>query len=143
MVWLDRIWDKHLLDGSGKSKIKIHAFGITSVKIMERYPWYSVDSSSWIQAAAFGNIITSEYGIKSISDKSRTKHVAGQHISTLTDIEKDHVLKMLEEQGFSYERLSEVYESRAAYNLWAFGKINKRIDELNDSKHSARMQELF
>lgn len=142
-IWLDRMWDRYLVDGSGRAKIKVHGFGITAIPIMERYPWYSCDSSSWIQSAAFGAIVTPQYGPMSVSEKSPSRHDAGQHISTLTQIEQDHIFRMLEEQGFTYERLSTVYESRAAYNLWAYGVVNTVINAAHDEKYNARIQELF
>lgn len=142
-IWLDRMWDRYLVDGSGRAKIKVHGFGITAIPIMERYPWYSCDSSSWIQSAAFGAIVTPEYGPMSVSEKSPSRHDAGQHISTLTQIEQDHIFEMLERQGFTYERLSTVYESRAAYNLWAYGVVNTMINAAHDEKYNARIQELF
>ena len=142
-IWLDRMWDRYLTDGSGRARIKVHGFGITAVPIMERYPWYSCDSSSWIQSAAFGSIITPNYGPLSVSEKSPSRHDAGQHVTTLTPIEQDHILQYLEEQGFTYERLSTVYESRAAYNLWAFGVINVMINAEHNEKYNERIQELF
>lgn len=142
--WLDRIWEKHLCDGSGVAKLKVHAFGITSVKIMERYPWYSVDSSSWIQAAAFGSIFTPQWGPVCVSEKSPARHDAGRHLSTLTTIEQDFVLKQLEHDGFTFERLATIYESRAAYNLWAYGVLNAMMNAANNyEKFTARIQELF
>ena len=142
--WLDRIWEKYMVDHTGKPRLKVHAFGITAIPIMERYPWYSVDSSSWIQSAAFGSIITPEWGPLSVSSKSPSRHNAGQHASTLTQVEQDFVFQTLEEQGFTYERLSTVYESRAAYNLWSFGVINALMNAKNNyEKFTARCQELF
>lgn len=142
-IWLDRIWDRYLTDGSGRPRLKVHGFGITAIPIMERYPWHSCDSSSWIQSAAFGSIITPEYGPLSISEKSPSRHDAGQHVSTLTPIEQDVVFQKLEEQGFTYERLSTIYESRAAYNLWAFGVINTMINAANNQQFRDAVQELF
>lgn len=142
-IWLDRMWDRYLTDGSGRARIKVHGFGITAVPIMERYPWYSCDSSSWIQSAAFGSIVTPDYGPLSVSEKSPSRHDAGQHVTTLTPIEQDHILQYLEDQGFTYERLSTVYESRAAYNLWAFGVINTMINAQHNEKYNERIQELF
>ena len=144
MIWLDRMWERYLTDGSGRPRLKVHGFGITAIPIMERYPWYSVDSSSWIQSAAFGSIVTPDWGPLSVSEKSPSRHDAGQHATTLTPIEQDLVLQMLEKQGFTYERLSKVYESRAAYNLWAFGVINTMMNAANNyEKFTARVQELF
>lgn len=143
-IWLDRMWEKYLTDGSGRPRLKVHGFGITAIPIMERYPWHSVDSSSWIQSAAFGSIITPKHGALSVSDKSPSRHDAGQHISTLTAIEQDYVLQMLEKQGFTYERLSTVYESRAAYNLWAFTVIQATMNAANNyDKFTQIVQELF
>lgn len=142
-LWLDRIWDRYLVDGAGRPKIKVHGFGLTSVQLMELYPWYSCDSSSWIQSAAFGNIVTPDHGPIKVSDKSPSRHDAGQHLTTLSQIEQDYLFSQLEKQGFTYERLSTIYESRAAYNLWAFGMINKMIDAAHDNRFKARVQELF
>lgn len=143
-VWLDRMWERYLTDGSGRPRLKVHGFGITAIPIMERYPWYSVDSSSWIQSAAFGSIVTPQWGPLSVSEKSPSRHDAGQHATTLTAIEQDYVFQMLEQQGFTYERLSSVYESRAAYNLWAFGVINQMMNAANNyERFTARVQELF
>ena len=69
MIWLDRMWDKYLTDGSGKPRLKVHGFGITAIPIMERYPWWSVDSSTWVQFASFGSIITPDKGTIFVSDK--------------------------------------------------------------------------
>lgn len=143
MVWLDRIWERFLTDGSGRPRLKVHGFGITAVPIMEAYPWYSCDSSSWIQSAAFGSIITPQHGPISVSEKSPSRHDKGQHATTLSQIEQDYVFQLLEENGFTYERLSTIYESRAAYNLWAFGVINAMVNANNSEAFKGRVQELF
>src|SRR5690606_10362350 len=47
-IWLDRIWGRYLTNEDGTPKVRVHGFGMTSVPLMARYPWYSVDSSSWV-----------------------------------------------------------------------------------------------
>lgn len=150
MIWLDRIFSRYIVDGSGKPRCKVHAFGITSIPIMEQYPWYSCDSSSWIQAAAFGSVVIPNVTSKksmpiAVSDQSPSRHDAGRHISTLTPVEQDFVYRLLEEQGFTYERLSTVYESRAAYNLWAYTAINASVNAMKAKRDNlkSRVQELF
>lgn len=143
-TWLDRMWDRYLVDGSGNPRLKVHGFGITSTPLMERYPWHSVDSSSWIQAAAFGAIVDPEVGPVNVSDKSPSRKDAGQHVATLTQIEQDYIYQRLEEQGFTFERLSTVYESRAAYNLWAYRTINTLIEAARQkTTFQSPVQELF
>jgi len=143
MTWLDRVWDRYLVDGAGNPKIKVHGFGVTSVPVMEAYPWWSCDSSSWIQTAAFGGITTPQWGPINVSEKSPSRHDKGQHLSTLTEIEQEVLYQHLESMGFTYERLSTVYESRAAYNLWAFGVINAMINAGQSNKFKQRVAELF
>lgn len=143
MVWLDRMWSKYLTDGSGRPRLKVHGFGITSIPIMEAYPWASCDSSSWIQSAAFGGIVTPKWGPVQVSEKSPSKHDKGQHASTLSPFEQNVLFQHLEETGFTYERLSKVYESRAAYNLWSFGIIEATINASKSDTFKARVRELF
>lgn len=143
ITWLDRMWEHHMTDGSGAARLKVHAFGITSQTIMERYPWHSCDSSSWIQAASFGSIVEPDHGPLSISDKSPSRHDRGQHISNLSQMEMDYIFNKLESQGFSYERLSTTYQSRAAYNLWAYGVINALVNARYCKNFRAEIQELF
>jgi hypothetical protein len=145
-IWLDRIWDRYLTDGSGRARIKVHGFGITARPVMQRYPWHSCDSSSWIQSASFGAIENPKHGPINVSDKSPSRHERGQHVTTLTAIEQDYVLRQLEEQGFTYERLSTVYQSRAAYNLWAYTVINANINAIKakgNGTFGAEVMELF
>lgn len=142
-IWLERIWEKYLTDGSGRPRLKVHGFGLTSVPFMEDFPWYSCDSSSWIQAASFGSVITPDYGPVKVSDKSPSRHVKGQHVENLTEQEQAIIKDMFVKQGFDYERLSTVYESRAVYNLWSFGEVNKHINKVNTGTYQSPIMELF
>lgn len=148
--WLERVWENHLIDGSGRAKIKVHGFGITAVPLMEEFDWYSCDSSSWIQSAAFGSVIMPGASKSNpawpiaVSTKSPSRHDHGQHITTLTEPEKEYLDQILERSGFDKTRLGEVYESRAAYNLWAFGEVNQVMDERRREDYLAgKQQDLY
>lgn len=144
MVWLDRLWEKYLTDGSGNPRCKVHGLGMTSLSLMARYPWYSVDSSSWIQATAFGSVMTWGHGSISVSEKSPNRKQAGAHISTFTPIEQEYLCNLWASQGFDIERLATVYESRAAYNLFTFTEFNKHIDAARaHERFVSPVQELF
>jgi len=144
MNWLDRIWDRYLVDGAGRPRCKVHGFGITAVPIMQSYPWWSCDSSSWIQSTSFGTIVTPDWGPIAVSDKSPSRHDAGQHITTFSEVERQAIIAKLAEQGYDWERLATVYQSRAAFNLWAYCELNKRMNVENDYTQMTRVkQELF
>jgi len=44
-----------------KQDIKTHGFAVTSLDLMLRYNWYSVDSTSWVKFAAYGTVLVPRY----------------------------------------------------------------------------------
>lgn len=54
---LDRLWARYLTDKDGKPIVRVHGFAVTSFRLMRRYPWYSVDSTSWVKLAIYGKIL--------------------------------------------------------------------------------------
>jgi hypothetical protein len=142
-TWLDRIFDRYICDKSGKPRLKVHGFGLTSIPMMENFPWYSCDSSSWIQYAVYGHIFHPRHGVVTVSEKSPRKHDLGMHITTLTEMEREYIYKVIGDIGFDTERLSSVYESRAAFNMWSFQEINRIINVDKSERFAARKQELF
>lgn len=51
IVWLDNLFSNYL------KNIKIHGFGLTTFEIMKRYPWESVDSTSWQVLGSMGSVL--------------------------------------------------------------------------------------
>lgn len=125
--WLDRIWERYLCDGSGRPKYRIHGFGLTTLDLMHRYPWYSVDSSSWVQIAAGGNILIPGTGYIAVSSSSPQMKVANRHLKTYPQSWQEAIVKKVQEVGFEMKRLEDEYVSRWSFNCWAFGEINKQI----------------
>lgn len=119
-LWLDRLWEDHLTHPDGSPKLKVHGFGLTSLPLMMRYPWYSVDSSTWVQWAANGMILVPELGQVNVSAHSSSRKVRGQHLDTVSDIERDALEHAIRERGFDPDRLRNEYISRWAWNCWAF-----------------------
>ena len=141
--WLDRIWEKHLVDGSGRPKVKVHGFGLTTMALVERYPWYSVDSSSWVQTARTGGMMLyPEARVISVSDRSPTRKVEGQHIDTLPAPQREALEKRLREMGVDTKRMREIYLARWAYNIWAFGLLGE-LYNTDDPKFLREQPELF
>lgn len=110
--WLDKLFSNFICDSDGFPKVKVHGFGMTSFRLMRRYPWYSVDSTSWIHAGAFGSVyvprlengkyIYSKDPWKIIvSDSSPKKKDEGSyHIDTLSNFNRQEIEKYFEHKGF-------------------------------------------
>lgn len=52
-IFLNKVFDM-VCDSSGIPQNKLHAFGITNTHAMMNYPWYSVDSTSWLYSSRMG-----------------------------------------------------------------------------------------
>lgn len=55
-MWFDECFTR-ISDKDGVPVVKTHGFGITSHWAVVRYPWFTIDSTSWIMAAAYGRIM--------------------------------------------------------------------------------------
>lgn len=127
--WLDFIWDKYLTNSDGSPKVKVHGFALTNIKIMGRYPWYSVDSSSWIQYSLNGYIyVPALESSLMISDKKSSRKEEGHHFDTLTPLQHASVTQMIEKDGFKAERMRVNIDARSAYNQWAYTMLNDKIN---------------
>lgn len=109
--FLDRIFPKYICDSKGMPKTKVHGFGLTSLKLMVRYPWYSVDSTSWVVTGRHGSIYVPRYrGGKwiydenswkvSVSNQSPGRKESGKHIDTLPPTQKQIILDYIHDKGY-------------------------------------------
>jgi hypothetical protein len=53
---LDYLWRNHLTKPDGYPKLKVHGLGLVSTPLLKKFPWYSVDTSSWVESARRGGI---------------------------------------------------------------------------------------
>ena len=132
MRWLDVLWDKYLTKDDGFAKIKVHGFGITSFPLLLRYPWESVDSTSWVQSAAYGNIFvprpdsSGNYSydkppfVVCVSDKSPSMKIVGQHYRTFTPAVQDYIRGYIEHMGLTIKECEEHYVPRCELNVVYF-----------------------
>lgn len=123
VLWLDDIWEKHLVHSDGSPKVKVHGFGLTSVPLMARYPWYSVDSSSWVQLGGMGNIFLPEFGTIAVSEHAPQRKEAGKHIDNLPAEHMEVVLRFIFDLGFDLDRLRKLHLTRKVFNIITYGSM--------------------
>lgn len=113
--WLDHIFYDYLTDEQGRPVVKVHGFAVTSFELMTRYPWYSVDSTTWIRTSRMGSIIVPRsrggkwvYNVEpfkiAVSDRSPQQKKIGKHISNLNPMEKRLILQYIHEKGYTLGR---------------------------------------
>lgn len=143
-LWLDRIWNDYLVDGTGRPRVRVHGFGITTLGVVERYPWFSVDSSSWVQIAGNGGIVLYPEGrVINVSRQSPKRKEDGQHIDTFPPIVKEKIEQRMVECGIDLFRIRETYLSRWAWNVFCFARLGELYSKTHESKFQREQVELF
>jgi len=110
-IWLTKVFK--VIAASPNPNVKVHAFGMTSLKLLERFPFYSADSTSWIMTGSNGLIMT-QFGNLLVSGKA-TKD--SRHINNLSKEHFQAVKTYVEEKGFTLEGLAEKYIDRILLNV--------------------------
>lgn len=128
LKWLDRLWEKYLTDGAGRARLRVHGFGLTVIKLMERYPWYSVDSSSWVQISSVGSVIHPDHGVIALSSTSPSRKQEGRHFDTLSRAEQSYLAYEFARIGYDVAELRTSYLARRAFCMWAYCELNRRIN---------------
>lgn len=127
---LDHLWGTYLTDQKGMPLVKIHGFGLTVLTLMERYPWYSVDSTSWVLTGRFGSIfvrLPSGKAVKLvISGKSPRKKDLDVHYETLAPIYRKEFDRLFAERGMTGEGLRDDYWKRDIWNIAFFKDLCDR-----------------
>lgn len=125
--WLDPLWATHLTDEKGMPLCKVHGFGMTSLRLMLRYPWWSVDSTSWVVTGRLGSIYVpqmkngkwayDEDSWKiSVSNRSPDLKQSGKHIQNLSPRERALFLQYIKEKGYTLGK-SEFYKKPQTHEL--------------------------
>ena len=138
-LWLDDVWDK-LTNEDGSPKIRVHGFGMTAVALIFRYPWYSVDSTSWIKATANGAILFPALKngaftfdeppvVVSVSNQSPNAAEDGKHANSFGPRMKAAFVSWLSECGVTYKQVEESYYHRAVCNVRFFVKVGQMKGE--------------
>lgn len=132
--WLDKVFQM-VSDPDGFPVVKLHGFAITRWELLVRFPWWSVDSASWLKIGAFGGVMlphkrkgefvfTEPPHIVKCAHESPERKKAGGHLLTMSPME----------QSVFYEWLEKINIPLGKMNY--IGEI-KKIGVIND--HSSRL----
>lgn len=106
LYWLDRCF------ALSKDRVAIHGFGVTRIDWLLRYPFYSVDSTSWVMSASNGMVLELD-GCK-IKGRSYKNQKKANH-KTIGLADQDTELK---------------YCQRAIHNAFEYKKVEDLITRI-------------
>lgn len=149
--WADRVYDLLCSTPDRKPVIKTHGFAMTSWSLLVRYPWWSVDSASWVKSSAYGTIYVPHmrggkfvydeqpYSI-AVSAQASSMKDGGKHITKLSKAERSVIGAWLEHckvgmgttdaQGNEIEYgITSHWGARARANLLYYDGLAKSVPE--------------
>lgn len=109
-VWMEQVFRR--IRDSSNPNVKTHAFGMTAFEELERFPFYSADSTSPLLTGAMGNIFTPQ-GMLDVSDKSNGLKVLRNSPKSV----QMAVDELIEHLGYTLEEISADHQIRAYYNV--------------------------
>lgn len=113
-----------IIKNSSNPNVKIHAFGMTSFKLLSIYPITSADSTSWIMTGANGSIM-SDIGIIHVSENGKN---CFNHFSHLDKKYQDYIDKLISKYGYTLQELSKDYKKRELLNIkWMWDKSTNLV----------------
>lgn len=112
-----------VINESSNPNVKTHAFGMTSLQLLEQYPFYSADSTTWHREAMYGLLFT-PYGRVSFSTRSKNLNRMKSHYNNLglNNNQQNKIIDWLKSIGLTLEEVQLEDNKRklanARYFLW-------------------------
>lgn len=110
-VWITHCFE--VIHASKNPHVKTHAFGMTSLKVLERQPFTSADSTSWIMVGSNGSIMTPN-GTILVSEQGKGQRT---HIDSMPKTAIKKVKEYAGKYGYTLEELRTCYKARIGLNI--------------------------
>jgi hypothetical protein len=127
--WLDDLFHRYLTNADGTARVRLHGFGLTDQLLMFRYPWYSVDSTSWIFTGMFGGcVFMTPRGLRKIvfsAHSPQAKMLDAPHYANLAPLHQREVDRWLERYGITAAQCTESYSYRHMVNARTFTEMEQ------------------
>lgn len=115
-----------MIKESPNPNVQTHAFGMTSLKTLEQYPFTSADSTSWIKFASFGSVLVDG---KPIYVSSRNFNNP-DHILVRSPAIQERVEEVARKHGFSLFEL--VDDATTAERKVALENLSQIFNDYNE-----------
>ena len=116
-----------IIKASSNPNVKTHLYGMTSLDSLSKYPCYSADSISHRLISGYAKILSTNFGIISVSKKERTS--ATKSNLSFLDTCDDYNYKILEKEladlGFTIEQIQESSSARVVVTMHNIQKLIK------------------
>lgn len=132
-----------IIKASCNPNVKTHLYGMTSLDALAKYPCYSADSISHRLISGYAKVLSCNFGVISVSKKSRT--IKGKSNMSFIETADEYNMKKLTDEiealGFTLEQIQESSSARVAmtmHNIQQLIKTKYKYQEGN-VKRSRRL----
>ena len=141
-VYLQEVAD-HIAKSSNPD-VKTHLYGMTSLDALSKYPCYSADSISHRLISGYCKILSTHFGVISVSKRSRTSKSKSNmsFLDTADEYNLNVLKKEIEDLGFTLEQIQESSSARVVFTMHNIRKLTS--DKLKyDAGRVKRAKKLF
>ena len=133
----------NIIRESCNPNVRTHLFGMTALDALSKFPCYSADSVSHRLMGAYGKVLIPEFGVISVSKKTRTSKTKSNmsFIDTADDMAMGRLNNFLDSIGITVEELQNSHSARCAVSMYSIMKILK--EKPYDEKNVKRVKKLF
>jgi len=149
--WLDKCFTI-LTNKKGMPLIKTHGLGVTSCNQCIRFPWHSVDSTSWSIGGGMGSILVPQY-YKDKPDYSkppltlrlsaRKQHSGPRGFDILPAMQQDLVRKVANDYRIDMTELRNTFMGRWKFNIQYYLGLAEACDGKLFKNHANSMFKSF
>lgn len=138
MSHCDEVWSMIL---NKKPNLKVHGFGLTNIELMKRYPWYSVDSSSFKSCKRFGRqgIIYKDFEFETFPEEeylALLNKMGYDFPLDTAELTKEERTALNKKKWFAYD-----FHSCQSYKLYA--AYLTELNKIKDFSYLVGQQKLF
>lgn len=141
-VYLQNVAD--IIGQSSNPNVKTHLYGMTSLDALSKYPCYSADSISHRLISGYAKLLSINFGIISVSKKSRT--VKTKSNMSFLELADEYNLNKLKKEvadlGFTLDQVCEDSSVRVVITMHNIQKLIKTKYKY-DPKNVKRAKKLF
>ena len=140
-IYMREVYD--FIAKSSNPNVRTHLFGLTALDALSKVPTYSADSVSHRLIGAYNKIYHPEFGVISLSKKSRTSRSKSSmsFVETCDDLALKKLTDYLEHLGVTLEEVQESHSARCAVSM--YGIIQHLKDHPYKPENVKRTKRLF
>ena len=117
-IYMREVYD--FIAKSSNPNVRTHLFGMTALDALSKVPTYSADSVSHRLIGAYNKIYHPEFGVISLSKRSRTSKSKSSmsFVETCDDLALKKLTDYLEHLGVTLEEVQERHSARCAVSMY-------------------------